>query len=95
MIEIDGTTQIIEPGADPALLKKQLRNISDALDNQKTKASGKDSKAITGGSFTYHTIIVGPDGVVHEEKHEKKRRQSSRQETDAEKPAGRGTQTNW
>lgn len=72
VIEIDGTTQIIEPGADPALLKKQLRNISEALNNQKTKASGKDSKAITGGSFTYHTIIVGPDGVVHEEKHEKK-----------------------
>jgi len=74
IIEINGVPQVIELGSSPAVLKKQLQNISDGLNkkNLKTNSRSKNQapKNQASGSFSYHTIIVGPDGVVQEAKGE-------------------------
>ena len=74
IIEINGVPQVIELGSSPAVLKKQLLNISDGLNkkNLKTNSRSKNQapKNQASGSFSYHTIIVGPDGVVQEAKGE-------------------------
>ncbi len=76
VIEINGVPQIIELDSSPTVLKKQLKNISENLvkkgaqtnDSSKKRTSKSQSSS---GNFSYHTIIVGPDGAVKEEKGEK------------------------
>lgn len=77
VIEINGVPQIIEFDGSPAVLKKQLRNINDNMTKEGSKNSSTSKKQTSksqssSGNFSYHTIIVGPDGIVKEEKVEKK-----------------------
>ena len=76
IIEINGVPQIIELNSSPAVIEKQLKNISEVMSTKKGKADSTSKKQTSkqqasGGSISYHTIIVGPDGVVQEEKIEK------------------------
>ena len=76
VIEINGVPQIIEFDGSPAVLKKQLRNINDNMTKEGSKNSSTSKKQTSksqssSGNFSYHTIIVGPDGIVKEEKVEK------------------------
>lgn len=76
VIEINGVPQIIELDSSPAVLKKQLKNINENMNKKGAKLSGTSKKQTSknqssSGNISYHTIIVGPDGVVKEEKVEK------------------------
>lgn len=76
VIEINGVPQIIELDSSPAVLKKQLQSINENMTKKGAKLSGTSKNQTSknqssSGNISYHTIIVGPDGVVKEEKVEK------------------------
>ena len=76
VIEINGVPQIIALDSAPAVLKKQLKNITESMNKKGAKTDGTSKKQTSknqssSGSISFHTIIVGPDGVVKEEKGEK------------------------
>ena len=77
VIEINGVPQIIQLDSSPAILKKQLKNIADDMNKKGASTKGASKKQTSkdqssSGNISYHTIIVGPDGIVKEEKVEKK-----------------------
>ncbi|MGI9444467.1 MAG: hypothetical protein ACR2N1_18485 [Rubripirellula sp.] len=76
VIEINGVPQIIQLDSSPAILKKQLKNIAEDMNKKgaNTNAASKkqtSKQQSSSGKISYHTIIVGPDGIVKEEKVEK------------------------
>lgn len=78
VIEINGQPQVIELNGSPDTIKKQLRIVTDKLSKNAGKSNDGKSRngasstdSSSSGSFSFHTIIVGPDGVVKEEKVEK------------------------
>ena len=76
VIEINGVPQVIKLDSSPAVLKKQLKIIADDISKNGDSANNPSKKQTSkkqasSGSISYHTIIVGPDGVVKEEKVEK------------------------
>lgn len=79
IIEINGVPQVIELGSSPAVLEKQLKGVVEGLNKKSLKTNSRSKtqapktqapKTQASGSFSYHTIIVGPDGVVQEAKGE-------------------------
>ena len=77
VIEINGVPQIIQLDSSPAILKKQLKNIAEDMNKKAANTKGASKKQtskdqFSSGNISYHTIIVGPDGIVKEEKVEKK-----------------------
>ncbi|MCH1438860.1 MAG: hypothetical protein L7W43_04360 [Rubripirellula sp.] len=76
VIEINGVPQVITLDSSPAVLKKQLKNIAEGMNKKGAKTNDASKKQTaksqsSSGKISYHTIIVGPDGVVKEEKVEK------------------------
>ncbi|MAI73362.1 MAG: hypothetical protein CMM01_21020 [Rhodopirellula sp.] len=76
VIEINGVPQVIQLDSSPGILKKQLKNITEELNKKRANTNGAAKKQTSktqssSGNISYHTIIVGPDGVVKEEKVEK------------------------
>ena len=73
VIEINGQPQIIELNAAPETIKKQLKIVTENLSKNggKPKHGDKSKNGSSSGSFSFHTIIVGTDGAVTEEKFKK------------------------
>lgn len=76
VIEINGVPQVIKLDNSPAELKKQLQNLADGMNNKVSNPNDTSKKQTSksqssSGKISYHTIIIGPDGVVKEEKVEK------------------------
>ena len=73
VIEINGQPHIIELNAAPETIKKQVKIVTENLSKNggKPKHGDKSKNGSSSGSFSFHTIIVGTDGAVTEEKFKK------------------------